>query len=155
MTISYRSLASNLLLAAFTMSAAYQLYRASLGTSFAVDRFTAVTAVAYASFFLVAAAVRTDRIWVWWVTGALELLGLVYGIVGYYPTVYAARPLEVLDWLEGTLYTGLLLAALGCTVLRLTGSTLSATGTSAGAAPGAGAERTEQAPAGGPALHRR
>lgn len=126
MTITYRSLASNLLLTAFTISMAFQLYRASVGFNPDVDRFGLDAAAVYAFGFLVSLAVRTDRRWIWWAVGLLLILNLVYAVVGYYPTVYAARPLGFLDWLEGTLYTGLLMAALGCTVLRLTGTVLSA-----------------------------
>ena len=125
MTITYRSLASTLLFVAVTVSALFQLYRASLGTPYAVDRFGLGAAVAYAALFGVAAAVRTDRRGVWWAVGTLLLLNLIYGVAGYYPRVYAAREMNVLDWLEGTVYTGLLLAALGCTVLRLSRITLS------------------------------
>ena len=127
MTITYRSLASTLLLVAVALSAAFQLYRASLGTPYAVDRFGLTAAVAYTALFAVAAAIRTNRRWVWWSVAVLLTLNLVYGVVGYYPAVYAARPMNLLDWLEGTLYTGLLLAALGCTVLQLSGATLSPT----------------------------
>ena len=124
MTITYRNLASVLLSTAVTISAAFQLYRASLGTPYAVDEFGVAAAAVYAALFGVAAAVRTDRRWVWCVVGAVLVANLVYGVTAYYPQVYAARPLNVIDWLEGTLYTGLLLAALGCTVLRLNGTTL-------------------------------
>lgn len=126
MTMSYRSLASVLLLTSTTISMALQLYRASVGTNPEVDHFGVEAAVAYAALYLVALVVRTDRRWVWWAVGALLVVNLVYGVVGYYPMVYAARPLGLLDWLEGTLYTGLLLAALGCAILRLSGTTLSA-----------------------------
>jgi hypothetical protein len=125
MTITYRSLASTLLLIALAVSATFQLYRASLGTPYAVDRFGLAAAVAYTALFAVAAAIRTNRRWVWWSVAVLLTVNLVYGVVGYYPAVYAARPMNLLDWLEGTLYTGLLLAALGCTVLQLIGATLS------------------------------
>ena len=125
MTLTYRSLASFLLLTATTISMTFQLYRASVGTNPDVDSFGVEAAVVYAVLYMVALAVRSDRRWVWWMVGLLLILNLVYGVVGYYPTVYAARPLNVLDWLEGTLYTGLLLAALGCTALRLTGTVLS------------------------------
>ena len=136
MTLTYRSLASNLLLVAVTLSASFQLYRASLDTPYAVDRFGATAAVAYAVLFAVALAVRTDRRWVWWSVGLLLTLNLVFGVVGYYPRVYAARPMGLLDWAEGTAYTGLLLAALGCVVLNLTGTTLAAS------AGGSSASRT-------------
>jgi hypothetical protein len=125
MTLTYRSLASNLLLTATTISMTFQLYRASVGTNPEVDRFGVEAAVVYAALYALAMAVRSDRRWVWLTTGLVLTLNLVYGVVGYYPTVYSARPLNVLDWLEGTLYTGLLLAALGCTALRLTGTALS------------------------------
>jgi VanZ family protein len=124
MTLTYRSVASTLLFIAFTISVVFQLYRASLGTPYAVDEFGPVAAIAYAVLFGVAAAVRSDRRWVWWSVGVVLLANLAYGVAGYYPRVYAARPFDVVDWLEGTLYTGLLLAALGCIVLQLSGTTL-------------------------------
>ena len=124
MTLTYRSLASNLLITATAMSAAFQLYRASLGTSEEVDRFGPDAAVAYGCFFVVAVIVRSDRAWVWAATALLLVAVLVNGVTVYYPTVHAARPMGLLDWLEGTLYTGLLLAALACALLRLTGTTV-------------------------------
>lgn len=124
MTLTYRSFTSILLITATTMSAAFQLYRASLGTPHDVDRFGPDAAAAYGCFFLVAVLVRSDRTWVWVTTALLLVACLVYGVTGYYPTVYAARPMGLLDWLEGTLYTGLLLAALACALLRLTGTTV-------------------------------
>ena len=120
MEITYRSLTSTLLLLAFGISAAFQLYRASLGTGAEVDQFSAAAAAVYAAGLALALALRADRRWIWWTTGVLLTVNLGYGVVGYYPMVYAARPLTPLDWLEGTAYTGLLLTALGCTVLRLT-----------------------------------
>jgi len=115
MTITYRSLASTLLLIATTISAAFQLHRTSVGANPDVDRFGLDAAVAYALLFAVALAVRTDRVWVWvwWTVGFVTSAQLVYAVVGYYPTVYAARPLGFLDWLEGTVYTGLQLVVLG------------------------------------------
>lgn len=124
MTITYRSVASALLLTATTISMTFQLYRASVGANPEVDRFGVEAAVVYAAYYALALAVRSDRRWVWWATGLLLTLNLVYAVVGYYPTVYAARPLNVFDWLEGTLFTGLLLVVVGCTGLRLTGTAL-------------------------------
>ncbi len=92
--------------------------------------------MAYAVLFGIAAAVRTDRRWVCWGVGTLLLLNLAYGVASYYPAVHAAQGMNVLDWLEGTLYTGLLLAALGLTVLRLSRVTLSATVSASRNAPG-------------------
>jgi hypothetical protein len=125
MNITYRSLASTLLLIAYGISAAFQIYRASLGTGLDVDQFRVPTAVAYAVFLGLAVAVRLDRTWIWWLTGVVVTANLVFGVFVYYPMVHAARPMDLFDWAEGTLFTGLLLAALGCTVLRLTGTTLS------------------------------
>ncbi|SDS54328.1 hypothetical protein SAMN04488543_1931 [Friedmanniella luteola] len=124
MTLTYRSLASVLLITATVMSAAFQLYRASLGTAEEVDRFGPDAAVAYGCFIVVAVVVRGDRTWAWTATALLLVAVLVYGVTVYYPTVHAARPMGLLDWVEGTLYTGLLLAALGCALLRLTGTTV-------------------------------
>ena len=73
-----------------------------------------------------AIALRTDRRPVWWGTAALMTLLLAYGVVGYYPRVSAVRPMDRLDWLEGTLYTGALLVVLALAALRLTGTAVSA-----------------------------
>jgi hypothetical protein len=126
MNLTYRSLASTLLLIAYAISAAFQVYRASLGTGLSVDQFGLPTAVGYAVFLGLAVAVRLDRTWIWWLAGVVVTANLAFGVVVYYPTVHAARPMDLFDWAEGTLFTGLLLAALGCTVLRLTGTTLTA-----------------------------
>jgi hypothetical protein len=87
--------------------------------------------------FAVALSVRADRRWIWWSVGLLLVLNLVFGVVAYFPGVHAARPMNVLDWAEGTAYTGLLLAALGCVVLNLTGTTLAPTPREGSAAPSA------------------
>jgi hypothetical protein len=125
MNLTYRSLVSTLLLVAHGISAVFQLYRASLGTGLDVDRFGLPTALGYLAFLGLALAVRLDRTWIWWLTGAVVTANLLFGVIGYYPMVHATRPMDLFDWAEGTLFTGLLLAALGCcTVLRITGATL-------------------------------
>ena len=70
MTITCRSLASTLLLTAVTISAAFQLYRASVGTNPAVDSFGVEAAIAYTVLFGVALSVRADRRWIWWAVAA-------------------------------------------------------------------------------------
>ena len=126
MTLTYARTASTVLLAATLMSAAYQVYRAAVGAYPSVDSFGIAAFVVYGVLTGWAIALRTDRRPVWWGTAALMTLLLAYGVVGYYPRVSAVRPMDRLDWLEGTLYTGALLAVLALAALRLTGTALSA-----------------------------
>jgi hypothetical protein len=123
-TLSYAGLTSALLLTAYAVSAAFQLYRASLGTGLAVDRFGADAAVAYLVFLAVAVAARSGRRLVAYAVAVIVTANLAYGVVGYYPAVHAARPMDLGDWLEGTVFLGLLGTSLLLTVLRLAHVTL-------------------------------
>lgn len=124
MTLTHARTASTVLLAATLMSAAYQVYRAAVGAYPSVDSFGIAAFVVYGGLTGVAIALRTDRRPVWWGTAVLMTLLLGYAVVGYYPRVSAVRPMDRLDWLEGTLYTGGLVLVLTLAVLRLTGTVL-------------------------------
>jgi peptidoglycan/LPS O-acetylase OafA/YrhL len=126
MTVSLRKVASTALLATWLISTAFQLWRASLDTGVSVDRLTPALAIGYVFFIALALFVRADRRWAWWLAAISSAAVLVEAVTYYYPTAYDARPLEFWDWLEGTLFTGLLLVALGCCVLRLLDATLTA-----------------------------
>lgn len=112
------------LLAATAVSAAFQAYRTSVGAHPGVDRFGVDMAVNYLILVGLALAVRSDRRVVWWVLTVGMTALLVYAVVGYYPEVYRARPMDRVDWLEGTVFTALLALVLAVAVLRLTGGSL-------------------------------
>jgi uncharacterized membrane protein HdeD (DUF308 family) len=112
------------LLAATAVSAAFQAYRTSVGAHPAVDRFGVDMAANYLILVGLALAVRSDRRPVWWVLAVGMTALLVYAVVGYYPEVYRARPMDRVDWLEGTVFTALLAMVLAVSVLRLTGRSL-------------------------------
>lgn len=126
MSITYARAASTVLLTATLVSAAYQVYRALLAEAPQVDRFGLDGAVAYAVLAALSLALLTDRRIVWLLTASIMLLQLVYAVVGYYPMIQAARPMVLLDWIEGTFYTGALVAVLALATLRLTGVALRA-----------------------------
>src|SRR4051794_14367103 len=101
-TLSYAGLTSALLLTAYVVSAAFQLYRASLGTGLQVDRFGADAAVAYLVFLAVAVAARSRRRLVAYAVAVIVTANPAYGVVGYYPALHAAPPMDPRDWLAGT-----------------------------------------------------
>ncbi len=111
------TVAFSVLLAAFVISALYQLYRATLMEVPEYDAFTVATGAAYLAFVGISALVLTGRRWAWLVVLALVLALLSVGVFWYYPVVAAARieagAMGVVGWLEGSLYMGLLFVA-GC-----------------------------------------
>jgi len=56
----------------------------------------------------------------WWAATVLLAVQLVYAVVAYYPMVVSQRELVLLDGVDGTVFTGLLPAALVLCVQRLT-----------------------------------
>ena len=117
------------------MSAGYRVYRTAFGSYPSVDNFGVAAFTAYSVLIGVGIALRTDRRPVWWGTAVLMTLLIAYAVLGYYPTVFAARPMDRLDWLEGTLYTGSLIVVLALAGLRLTGTVLAVRGQRSTAAP--------------------
>ncbi len=124
MTITYARAAATVLLGSTLMSAGYQVHRALLGVNPAVDRFDLDAVVGYVVLAAAGLALWTDRRLAWWAAALLSTGLLTYAVVGYYPMIHAARPMVLLDWLEGTLFTGALLLVLGLAVLRLGGVAL-------------------------------
>ena len=116
------------LAAAFFFSALYQAYRAAIMEVPEYDGFSLSMGVIYLAFVGVSALVLTDRRWAWILISAFVLLLLAVGVFWYYPVVAAARmeagAMGVIGWLEGTVYTGLLLVAGFICVLRLFGAHL-------------------------------
>jgi hypothetical protein len=107
------------LAAAFAISALYQLYWAALMEVPEYDAFTPATGAAFLGFIGISALVLTDRRWAWWVVPALVL-----GVLWYYPVVATAREMGFVDWLEGSLYMGLLFVAGFVCTLKLLGARL-------------------------------
>jgi hypothetical protein len=122
------SVAFGVLLAAFVISALYQLYRATLMEVPEYDAFTGATGAAYLVFVGISALVLTDRRWAWLVVLALVLALLSVGVFWYYLVVAAARieagAMGLVGWLEGSLYMGLLFVAGFVCVLNLLGARL-------------------------------
>ena len=116
------------LAAAFFFSALYQAYRAMLMEVPEYDGFPLSIAVIYLAFVGVSALVLTDRRRAWMAILAFVLLLLAVGVFWYYPVVAAARmeagAMGVIGWLEGTVYTGLLMIAGFICGLRLLGARL-------------------------------
>jgi hypothetical protein len=117
------TVAFGVLLAAFVISALYQLYRAPLMEVPEYDAFAVTTGAAYLVFVGISALVLTGRRWAWLVVLALVLALLSVGVFWYYPVVAAARievgAMGVVGWLEGSLYMGLLFVAGFICILHL------------------------------------
>jgi hypothetical protein len=116
------------LVAAFGLSALYQLYRAMLLEVPRYDTFTAVMGAAYVVLVGISALVLTNRRWAWLVVSGLVIFLLAVSVFWYYPVVAEARmeagSMGLIGWLEGTLYTGLLLVAGFICALNLLGARL-------------------------------
>ncbi|GAA4988011.1 hypothetical protein WHI96_25985 [Pseudonocardia tropica] len=124
MTNSLSRVAAVAGVAAYTMSAALQVYRSQQGTGLAIDQFTVLSVVVYGAMLALSLALLTDRRWVWWTAVVANAAIFVQAPFVYWPTVYAARPLEVWDWLEGVWFTALLLVVVCCGVARIAGARL-------------------------------
>ncbi len=112
-----------ILASAFVISALYQAYRGTL-MEIPEDAFTATTALIYAALVGVSALVLTDKRWAWGLVLALVVFFLALGSFYYYPVVATARTMGPIDWLEGSVYLGLLSVAGFVCVLRLLGARL-------------------------------
>jgi hypothetical protein len=124
MALKQSTVTFGVLLAAFAISALYQVYRATLMEIPEYDAFTPVTGAAYLSFIGISALVLTDRRWAWWVVSVLVLAMLSLGVLWYYPVVAEAREMGFVDWLEGSVYMGLLFVAGFVCVLNVLGTRL-------------------------------
>lgn len=124
MILKQSTVTFGVLAAAFAISALYQLYRAALMEVPEYDAFTPATGAAYLGFIGISALVLTDRRWAWWVVSALVLALLALGVLWYYPVVATARETGFVDWLEGSLYMGLLFVSGFVCTLKLLGARL-------------------------------
>ncbi len=112
-----------ILASAFAISALYQAYRGTL-MEIPEDAFTATTALIYAALVGVSALVLTDKRWAWGLVSALVLVFLALGSFYYYPVVATARTMGPIDWLEGSVFMGLITVAGFVCALRLLGASL-------------------------------
>jgi hypothetical protein len=116
------------LVAAFGISALYQLYRAMLLEVPRFDAFTLMMGAAYTVLLGISALVLTNRRWAWWTVSGLVLFLLAVSVFWYYPLVAAARmdagSMGLVGWLEGIVYTGLLFVAGFNCALNLLGARL-------------------------------
>jgi hypothetical protein len=124
MALKQSTVTFGVLLAAFAISALYQVYRATLMENPGYDAFTPVTGASYLSFIGISALVLTDRRWAWWVVSILVLAMLSLGVFWYYPVVAETREMGFVDWLEGSVYMGLLFVAGFVCVLNVLGARL-------------------------------
>jgi phosphatidylserine synthase len=126
--VRYATQVSWVLVAAFALSALYELYRATAkaGTSKYDTMRTFLTqgVPAYAVAFALAVLVRTSWPWVAWTTLAVAAALILVSIFYYSPTVLSQRQPGPIDWLEDKLYTGLLFVAVALLTYDLLGKTL-------------------------------
>jgi hypothetical protein len=125
MILKHSTVTFGVLVAAFAISALYQLYRATLMQVPEYDAFTTATGAAYLAFVGISTLVLTSRRWA---VSALVLALLSLGVLWYYPVVVPAKieagAMGFVGWLEGSLYMGLLLVAGLVCVLNALGASL-------------------------------
>ena len=109
--IPLTKLASWLLVAAFTISSAYQLYRSTVMEVPAHDRFDLSIAVIYGVFFSIAVLVGTGRRWAPWLGLVASVGWTLVGILYYYPVITPVRTFGPIDWTEAVVYLGLIFTA--------------------------------------------
>jgi hypothetical protein len=126
--VAYASQVSWILIAAFALSALYELYRstAKAGTSkYDSMRGFLTQALPFLAFgFLVAVLLRTGWQWVAWTALALGVGLILVSIFYYGPIILPQRRPGPIDWVEDRVYTGLLFVAVALLVYDLLGKTL-------------------------------
>ena len=126
--VRYATQVSWVLVAAFALSALYELYRATAkaGTSSydTMRSFLTQAAPSYVVAFALAVLVRTGWPWVTWTALAVTVALIAVSILYYSPTVLPQRKPGPIDWLEDKLYTGLLFVAVALLAYDLLGTTL-------------------------------
>jgi phosphatidylserine synthase len=126
--VGYASQASWVLIAAFALSALYELYRstAMAGTSRydSMRSFLPQALPFYAFGFVVAVLVRTGWQWVTWVALVLGVALILVSIFYCGPVMLPQRKPGPIDWLEDRVYTGLLFVAVALLAYDLLGKTL-------------------------------
>jgi len=106
-SLSHSTAAFGVLASAFAISALYQAYRATV-MEIPEDAFTVSTGASYAALVGVSALLLTRKRWAWWVVSALVLFFLLLGPFYYFPEVTTARDMGPIDWLEASVFMGLL-----------------------------------------------
>jgi hypothetical protein len=126
--VEYTTQVSWVLIAAFVVSALYELYRATAraGTSKydAMRTFLTQAVPSYVAAFALAVLVRSGWPWVAWTALAIGVALIVVSIFYYSPTVLPQRKPGPIDWLEDKVYTGLLFVAVALLAYDLLGKTL-------------------------------
>jgi phosphatidylserine synthase len=126
--MGYATQVSWVLIAAFALSALYELYRstAMAGTSRydSMRSFLTQALPFYAFGFVVAVLVRTGWQWVTWVALVLGVALILVSIFYYGPVTLPQRKPGPIDWLEDRVYTGLLFVAVALLAYDLLGKTL-------------------------------
>jgi hypothetical protein len=126
--MGYATQVSWVLIAAFALSALYELYRstAMAGTSRydSMRSFLTQALPFYAFGFVVAVLVRTGWQWVTWVALVLGVALILVSIFYYGPVMLPQRKPGPIDWLEDRVYTGLLFVAVALLAYDLLGKTL-------------------------------
>ena len=126
--VRYATQVSWVLIAAFALSALYELYRstARAGTSKydSMRGFLTQAVPFYAVAFALAVLVRTGWQWVAWTALAVAVALILVSILYYSPVMLPQRKPGPIDWLEDKVYTGLLFVAVALLLYDLLGKTL-------------------------------
>ncbi len=117
-------LASWLLVAAFTISSVYQIYRSTVMEVPAHDRFDLFTAVIYGILIGIAVLVGTGRRWTTWIGLITSVFFTLLGIFYYYPVITPVRTFGPIDWTEAVVYLGLIFTAGVLCLCHLCGAAL-------------------------------
>lgn len=123
-TVSLARLAGWLLILAFVISAAYQLYRSTIMALPAYDAFGLSSVLLYSCALAISWLATTGRRWATWLAFVTSMLWILLGILFYFPTITALRVFGPIDWAEGVLYLALIFAAAVLLALDLLGVSL-------------------------------
>jgi hypothetical protein len=114
-----------ILLAAFTISLCYEVYRDTVmagATSF--DAFNPALAIFYVACFGMTFLVRVNRRWISWAMLFFTLGLIAVGMFYYDPEILPARHPGYVDWFESVVYLGLLFIAAFLCLQEVCGRTL-------------------------------
>lgn len=123
-SVSIPKLAGWLLILAFVISAAYQLYRSTIMALPAYDAFSLSSVLVYSCALAISWLATTGRCWAIWLAFVTSVLWMLIGILFYFPTITALRVFGPIDWAEGVLYLALIFAAGVLLALDLLGVSL-------------------------------
>jgi cell division protein FtsW (lipid II flippase) len=126
--LRYSTQASWVLIAAFTLSLLYELYRstAKAGTSRhdSMRGFLIQGLPFYAIGFALAVLVRPGWRWAAWLALTAGVVLIIVSIFYYSSAVLPQRKPGLIDWFEDKIYTGLLFVAVALLLYDLAGKTL-------------------------------